>query len=176
MRKLIPLLLLLTALPAAADVYRWVDADGVVHYSDNPPSPDAKPTALPKLQSFNPQALMNGQSLSGETPAAHPESSGYRPQITSPAADETIRDNVTQITVSVAAPPPNRGDLLVYYIDGSRYGGPTAATSMTIDNVERGTHSVAVAAVDRQGHEYSRSPTVTFYMKQPIVQRPKKSK
>ncbi len=41
--KLVPLLLILLALPAmAAGVYRWTDAQGNVHYSDQPPPPDAK--------------------------------------------------------------------------------------------------------------------------------------
>lgn len=41
--KLAPLLLTLLALPAmAAGVYRWTDAQGNVHYSDQPPPPGAK--------------------------------------------------------------------------------------------------------------------------------------
>jgi hypothetical protein len=171
MRTLISLLLLLVALPAAADVYRWVDADGVVHYSDKAPSPDAKPTKLPSLQSFNPQALTAGQSLSGDAAPSGGAAPGYRPVITSPGADETLRENVTQVTISVAASPPNQSDKLVYYVDGSAQGSPTTSTSMTIDNVERGTHTAAVAAVDSQGKEYARSATVTFHMKQPVVQQ-----
>jgi len=44
--KLAPLFLTLLALPAlsamAAGVYRWTDAQGNVHYSDQPPPPGAK--------------------------------------------------------------------------------------------------------------------------------------
>ncbi len=40
--KLAPLLLILLVMPAvAAGVYRWVDAQGNVHYSDQPPPPEA---------------------------------------------------------------------------------------------------------------------------------------
>jgi glutaredoxin len=41
--KLAPLLLILLALPTmAAGVYRWTDAQGNVHYSDQPPPPGIK--------------------------------------------------------------------------------------------------------------------------------------
>jgi glutaredoxin len=41
--KLAPLILILLALPAlAGPFYRWTDAQGQVHYSDQPPPPSAK--------------------------------------------------------------------------------------------------------------------------------------
>ena len=53
-RKLIPFLLLSSALfisqnVAAARVYQWTDADGVVHFSDAPPA-DAAVTATREIQ------------------------------------------------------------------------------------------------------------------------------
>ena len=50
MRALALMLALIFALPAAAEVYRWVDENGVVHYTDKPPAPGAEPAKLPKLQ------------------------------------------------------------------------------------------------------------------------------
>ena len=34
--------LTLVALPALADVYKWLDVQGNIHYSDRPPPADAK--------------------------------------------------------------------------------------------------------------------------------------
>lgn len=45
MRTLVLLLLLLAA-PAHAQVYRWIDARGTVHYSNTPPPPEVKATTL----------------------------------------------------------------------------------------------------------------------------------
>lgn len=42
MRTLIIIFSLLVALPAAAQPYRWVDADGRVQYSDRPPAGNTK--------------------------------------------------------------------------------------------------------------------------------------
>lgn len=41
-RGLLILLLFAAASPQAAEVYRWLDATGRVHYSDQPPPPSAK--------------------------------------------------------------------------------------------------------------------------------------
>ena len=42
MKKLIPLALLGVVFSAQAAMYRWVDHDGTVHYTDQPPPPSAK--------------------------------------------------------------------------------------------------------------------------------------
>lgn len=51
MQKVFALLALLCAvLPAAADVYKWIDREGKVHYSDTPPANAAsKPVDLPNI-------------------------------------------------------------------------------------------------------------------------------
>lgn len=41
-RTAVLLLAMLMAVPALAEVYRWTDAQGGVHYSDTPPPPSAK--------------------------------------------------------------------------------------------------------------------------------------
>ncbi len=46
MKKYLLLLLILTSTNALADINKWVDANGKVHYSDQPPPPDAKPKTL----------------------------------------------------------------------------------------------------------------------------------
>ncbi len=51
--RLLPAMLLALALPAAADMYKWVDDKGVTHYSETPPPEGTKskkldlPTATP---------------------------------------------------------------------------------------------------------------------------------
>lgn len=47
--KLAPALLLLLSLPAIAGLYRWVDAQGKVHYTDQPAPPTAKQVSEKKF-------------------------------------------------------------------------------------------------------------------------------
>lgn len=50
MRPLVFLLLLGSATPAAADIYSWVDGDGVIHFTNVPRDPRAKLVPLPKTE------------------------------------------------------------------------------------------------------------------------------
>jgi glutaredoxin len=64
--------LLLSATPAGAQVYKWVDGKGVTHYSDTPPPPTAPAGTRVEIKSFaaGPQA---------ELPPALAEAARYRP-------------------------------------------------------------------------------------------------
>lgn len=175
---LVPLIassVLCTTVVLAADVYRWVDKDGVIHYGDKAPSPDVKPAQLPKLE-----RLDSSQAAVSEAPAGpvgdRPASRGaaetsYAPKITSPVADDTLRDAERHVTVNVSPNPP-AGWLLIYYLDGNAVNAsPTPSSAYLLNGVERGEHTVAVAAVSPDGRIGARSPNVRFFMQPPIVRR-----
>ncbi len=46
MKRLLTLVLLVVALPASAVMYKWVDKDGKIHYSDQPPPEGAKQSGV----------------------------------------------------------------------------------------------------------------------------------
>jgi hypothetical protein len=46
MTKYLLILLILTSTNALAAINKWVDSDGKVHYSDQPPPPDVRPKTL----------------------------------------------------------------------------------------------------------------------------------
>lgn len=46
MKRYLPLFMLLASFNCHAELTKWVDADGKVHYSDGPPPPDAKVETL----------------------------------------------------------------------------------------------------------------------------------
>lgn len=46
MKRVLTLALLLAAFPASAVMYKWVDQDGKVHYSDQPPPDGAKKSGV----------------------------------------------------------------------------------------------------------------------------------
>ncbi len=54
MRCLLALVLALQALPAAAQLYRWTDSAGRVHYTDTPPPPGAKGSSVRQKASSAP--------------------------------------------------------------------------------------------------------------------------
>ena len=170
MRLLSILMLLLFVLPAQAQVYRWVDGNGVVHYTGTPPSKTAKPVELPPLQTYKPSVTpdaLSNQIAGDATPPAAPIPPA--PRITSPQSQATIRDAQHHVMVEInAALKPDQG--LIYYLDGQAQNAtPTQLTQYQLSGVERGTHTLSVAITDADGKPLATSAPVTIYMKPPIV-------
>lgn len=164
----------------ADDVYRWVDKDGVVHYSDNPPTPDSKPAELPPLQTFSSGAVAGGQPI-GAPSSSDDRGNGdltapdgtptppFTPKIVSPAANDTIRGAERQVTVVLGTPPPI-GVSLTYFLDGKPMNlTPTTSSTFLLNGIDRGEHQVYVKAVDQNRKTLGQSETVTFFMKPPIA-------
>lgn len=91
--------LLCVVLPAAAaDVYRWTDKDGKVHYSDTPPSPAVKPIDLPMARPGTPEIVIE--------PRVEEPSSAAKPPAAATTGDTTV----------ATAPRSNRGMSFDTYI------------------------------------------------------------
>jgi hypothetical protein len=112
-RSVLPILALVCALPAAAQVYRWVDPDGSIHYSDNP---DAAPKGakITKTQgddiSVGPSIDINGDRNGvQEKPTASSEST--RPASRSPSTSLGMNgSSSSSVATGATAPPPPQED------------------------------------------------------------------
>jgi glutaredoxin len=81
MRTIIALCALLAAIPADAQIHRWVDADGKVHYSSEPPPEGVKAKPVPnRINSYRGTPV-----VSGAPPASRPAQT--RPEIRMYATD-----------------------------------------------------------------------------------------
>lgn len=169
MRILFCLMLLYSA-SAPAEVYKWVDEKGVIHYTDQPPAKDAQPAQLPPLQTYRGEAVPPAGNVA-TAPVVAPLP--LEVKILSPAPEQTFRgDAEGQVSVSVAVSPALlEGQQLVYYLNGAAQGEPNPGTSYTFTGVQRGAHSIAVALLDKSGQEIARSAPITVHMKPPIIKR-----
>ncbi|WP_051201991.1 DUF4124 domain-containing protein [Ferrimonas senticii] len=160
--KLLPLLLLLWVSASHAEIYRWVDKDGKVHYSDRPDTSVKSEKVVPKSSS----------TIEMASPTPSPRRSGnteaeerYQLQIASPAADATIRDNNGQLQVAIAVTPElasfHRLQLLV---DGKVLRTLGGGGNFAIDDIQRGEHQLQVKVVDKNGKVLASSPNRTFFM------------
>lgn len=156
------------ALPASAEVYRWTDAKGVVHYTDKPPAADAKPVELPPLQTFSAAPAATPQ------PADDAVAAPVRAHIaiTEPAPAATIRDPEGNVSVVVDG-AVDSGQGLIYLLDGKPQNAPpTPSSAYLITGVERGEHQISASLVDANGHELARAAAVTiFMMPSPVIRR-----
>lgn len=155
---------------ARADtVYRWVDAQGNVHYSDHP-HPGASKVRLPPTQTYAPPQI--GQSPAPEPlPPAAPTAGYSQFTLASPGKEATLW-YVHEVTVTVNLSPDLRsGDTITYHLDGKTIG-PTQATSVTFKDVDRGEHTASATLNAANGASMSTGP-VTFYVRQKSILSPK---
>ncbi|WP_028109312.1 DUF4124 domain-containing protein [Ferrimonas futtsuensis] len=154
------LLLLLLGASAQAAVYRWVDANGVAHYSDLPPNDQARPVPIPPGSRVPLRASSIPDQGQRSAEAAAPS---YSLAILSPQQDATVRSNVGKLTIRVAADPkPAPDHNLHLLVDGQAH--PVQGQSLTLNNLDRGTHQLQAVVVDHRGAMLAQSPPVTIHL------------
>lgn len=154
-------MLLLIALPAAAQIYKYTDADGNTAYSNQPPDGvAAQAVDLPPLNSVEPQrpSASPSEALNREQPH-----SAYEVlELTNLPTTEALRANNGTFTVSVMIKPRLQAPhLLRLLLDDQPYGQSSNVPILQLVNIDRGTHSLAVQVIDGE-NIVQQSPSVTF--------------
>jgi len=165
---LISMTLLATA--TATTVYKWVDDNGVVHYSDQPHE-NAQKVELKAPQTYSAPKI-NDDIPSSTRPSQ--QGPAYKScQISQPTNDQMFMNTFT-VTAGVNLQPSARpGDRLVVTLDGQRIPGvPPEGGPFTISPVDRGTHSLQAIVQDSQGQAVCQSKSVTFHVRQPSAVTP----
>jgi Domain of unknown function (DUF4124) len=155
----------------AAVVYKWVDADGVVHFSDQP-SPGAEKiftssssagtvTSAPRSPGGAPQAP-RGVAASGL---------GYTEfSIASPVNDQTFfGDDVIAVHLNLE-PSLKPNQSITWHLNGKQLD--TEATAFSLPRLDRGTYALAATITDQQTSESQSSNSVTFFVRQPSALAP----
>ncbi len=171
MKKAVYLLLILIAVPALAQtVYRWVDKNGVVHYSDQPHQ-NAKEVKLGSATVLPFKVSGADQPETAPRPAtASPPS--YQVKILAPAPGTTIWPVNYKIHAQVRVTPPlGGGALLKYELDGKTMGKPTHSTSVELKPVYRGTHTLTVSVLGPKGNAVATGSS-KFYARQHSLLHP----
>jgi len=166
--------LLATAAGQAAVVYKWIDADGVVHYSDQP-APGAEKIAT------GVSSARSGTSFGANVTAtiAAPKKAPSSPQdytqfeIASPVPDETFTGNVP-VNVHLNLNPsllPNHA--ITWYLNGSPVANQSSeSVNITLKDLARGSYSIAATVVDGVSGESRSTEAVTFYVREPSMLSP----
>ena len=160
------ILLLLVALATHAEVYKSINADGEVVYSDRP-TQGAERVKMPPLPSYTPQPV---RSLSHPATAVEFQQAFQYESfiISSPASDATIRNNLGTVEIDTLLAPAlmtSLGHRIQYYLDGMAYGALSDSTMLTLSNVERGEHRLSASVVDTAGTVLITTTETTVYVK-----------
>jgi hypothetical protein len=164
------LLIALGAASADTQVYRWVDKDGKVHYSDQPVA-GAEKVELKPINEV--PGVPVEQPPARDEPPAEPldSATSYSAMtITSPKEGETLRGSGIGLSISVDLQPALGGDdRIEYLLDGKPVGA-------SIPYVERGTHTVSARVVDPDGRTKISATPVKFTVFQNVAPPPPQAK
>lgn len=155
-------------LPAAT--YRWVDANGVVHYSDRP-QPGAEKVQLPPAQTYNGPAPGSSAADANNAPTATPSAAAAQDNLgTSDCAivapeEEQTYNNISSMTVR--AKGPLGGEVRLMLDGGVVQKGPVP--EFLVSPIDRGMHRAVVVFVSPGGGELCRTKPVVFYVRKTSV-------
>jgi len=171
MRLFIFVSILLAASTVPAQVYRWVDDDGIVQYSDKP-YPGAERIELPRDNRVASRARYTPPPRAPKSPDQQPavtEAFKYQSlTVASPAAEETLWNIEGVLNVSLDLNPALQdGHRVRAYFDGKPR--MVTGTSFQIEEVYRGVHNLQVEVVDAKGKLMIRSTTNRFYVQQNTI-------
>ena len=173
MRIGLALILGLAALSGTAlaqdQIYRTVDANGNVVFTDVPPvnrqgQPDGQKVNVEPSNTYEPPVVASptpGQMSSSRG------GSGYYSElaVVAPVEDATIRDNAGEILVQAISTPQLRSDhRMLLVMDGAPTEVEAIDGVFQLSNVDRGTHTAGARIVDGDGVVQIESPAVTFHL------------
>jgi len=170
-RILFTLMSFACSLALATTVYKWVDDNGVIHYSDQP-HPNAQKLQVQGVQTYSSSSASvraPAESEPGST-AANP----YKGCAIAQPLDQQNLPNAQSVFIRVAADPvPRGGDRIYITMDGQglNSGQPTGL-SFNVTPIDRGSHSVSAQIRSSDGTILCQTPAVTFYVQQPNLFSP----
>ncbi|MEJ2604589.1 MAG: DUF4124 domain-containing protein [Gammaproteobacteria bacterium] len=179
MRPIILIFALLLALPVTAQVYKWVDEDGVVHYTDRPVEgaeevdlPETKGTTFRRPEPVTPGPA--ARSSDGRDDGQEQGQAYESFRIVQPSDEETLWNIGATLEVSLSLSPAlSQGHGVEVWFDGSVLESPDPTSlNFTIPEVYRGTHTLWARVVDAAGRVLIQTDEVTIYVRQTSVVNP----
>jgi hypothetical protein len=163
MRNLLFCSLMLLTLPSLAQVYTYIDADGNRVFTDKPKSGSAERVQLAPSNSMPAMQAQTAPAIA-QTPA-EPALRYSLLRILVPQPDATIRDSAGNLIVSINSEPglyPQHSYRLL--MDGVPVGEVGSSPVFPLQNIDRGTHQLAVEVIDLEGRIIERTPPQPFHM------------
>lgn len=176
--KLLVIFVALVSTSVAAQVYKRVDSQGNVTYSDQP-VPGSKPVKLPEIQTYTPTPTRSKNesnvNVEGATKIDGPEPMpNYAVSVASPGDDATVINNEGTVPLSVNVQPPLRKtEKVVITFDGQPIGPASSSTTATMTFVDRGSHSVGARVVDAGGNTVASARPITFFLRRQFIKTPR---
>ena len=156
---------------AQKPIYKVVDANGNVTFTDIPPADESEALdalALPPVNAATPF------EAAPRTSSAIPEEAAtrYRTAIVSPESGATIAPGPGDFVVMAGVEPAlGPSETLLLRLDGQPVGAPQRQPSWQLQNVFRGEHSLQIDRLDAADNVLHRSEVSIVYVLRPSVRQ-----
>jgi hypothetical protein len=162
------LLLIISCAASAQAVWKYVDEQGVTHYTDQP-VPGAQKI---ELRSGSAAASAADKPASTATTTNNSQKATYRTfEIVKPADQESVVNTGGVLQVSMTLAPSVQGaDTVQLYLDGKLVEGyPRNVLDYELQNVPRGVHTLIGVIQDANNRRVFETSKVTFTMRQKSI-------
>ncbi|WP_318470274.1 DUF4124 domain-containing protein [Photobacterium leiognathi] len=156
----------------ASTIYSWTDENGVVHFTDQPQTPDA--TAYPlSVTEVSGNIEQTADTIAAQTTdvavVEEPAKTITTVSLVSPMHEQTIRNNEGIINIhAVTNSKLNNQTQAQLVLDGVVKGNPQTELTWTLDNVDRGSHQLQIQLV-KGGKVIASSDSITVYLHRATV-------
>lgn len=173
-RTIIALLSLLAAGGVLAQAYKWVDEDGVVHFSDRPRegAEQVELQRAPRRPASPPTTARRAAAGQSQQDSAAPQQPFRYESLTigAPLAEETLWNIEGVLNVRLNLQPAlQSGHRIRVYFDGEPR--MVNRTTFQINEVYRGVHNIQAEILDESGNLMIRSMPNRFYVQQNSIVR-----
>jgi hypothetical protein len=162
---------LLLSTPLSAEIYRQVDEQGNVTYTDEPsdrsPAEEVKVKPVTTVTLPKPEAVREPEQLRER---AESEGAAYSDlRFTAPEDNQAFHSGNGDVSFQVTSSPGlKNGHKSEVTLDGQPVGQSRSGTVM-VQNVYRGTHEAGVNIVDSSGVTIKSGESITFTIHRPSV-------
>lgn len=170
-RILFTLISLGCSVALATTVYKWVDENGVIHYSDQP-HPNAQKLQVEGVQTYSSRSASVREPAESEPASTTPNP--YKGCAIAQPLEQQNLPNAQSVFIRVAADPvPRSGDRIYITMDGQGLnGGQPTGLAFNVTPIDRGSHSVSAQIRSPDGTILCQTPNVTFHVQQPNLFSP----
>lgn len=169
MKKYWSLLILFACISLSAaekkKLYKWIDENGNVHYTDEPrkgaeeitikevPAIKMKPVTIPNLQH------------TPTDPQSSPALAYQNLTLLEPQNDGVVRNNAGAVTLTAQIEPELMPEHSVrFFLDGKPVDSDPQTLTVTVTEVSYGLHSASFVVLDKDGKQISSSKANTFHL------------
>ncbi|MBK1701257.1 hypothetical protein CKO22_10065 [Thiococcus pfennigii] len=166
------LCLLCTAVAAAAGIYRWIDDDGRVTYSDRP-APGAEPVATPippDRTRVQPAAASDEAAPSAVTTLEADAGPFEAFEIATPDDGAVVRGDGSLDVGLLLVPALAPGERLRVVVNEVAVRGDQPGTQMRLQGLALGTHRLRAEILDEAGAVLARTATISIHIRPPQPQ------